>query len=119
MSHIDDMQVFCVMCKTEVPLDRKKRRSVTCSDECAKSRNNYLRERKELRKCKYCGTPSTPEEREDFRRWRRERKMAVKKAQRGDAEEYNELPPICPSCAVSITICGHTEEDVRVMKGEA
>jgi endogenous inhibitor of DNA gyrase (YacG/DUF329 family) len=70
-------KVFCVRCGDEVPEDRKKKRSVTCSDRCAKARNNYLRERKELRKCKYCGTPSSPEERADYRMWRRERKAAA------------------------------------------
>jgi len=69
-----DHPVFCVVCGKEVPSDRKKRRSVTCSEEHQKIRTNYLRERKELKKCKYCNQPSTPEEREEFKLWRRDRK---------------------------------------------
>lgn len=78
MSHLDEVPMFCVMCSTEVPLERKRKRSVTCSDDCSKKRGNYLRERKELRKCKYCNQPSTPEERDDFRAWRRDRKAQAK-----------------------------------------
>jgi hypothetical protein len=80
MSLLDEVKVFCVVDGVEVPADRKKRRSITCSDACATIRNNYLRDRKELRKCKYCGNPSTPEERDEFRAWRRERLVAKRAA---------------------------------------
>lgn len=73
MSQLDNVPVFCVVCGTLVPVERKIRRALTCSDACALARNSYLRERKELKKCKYCGNVSTPEERDDFRAWRRER----------------------------------------------
>jgi hypothetical protein len=77
---LENIKVFCVVDGVEVPPDRKKRRSITCSDECAKKRNDYLRERKELRKCKYCGNPGTPEERDEFRAWRRDKKVAARLA---------------------------------------
>jgi hypothetical protein len=76
------VKVFCVVDGVEVPDDRKKRRSITCSDECAKARNNYLREKKELKKCKYCGNPSSPAERDDFRLWRAERRAQAKAAKK-------------------------------------
>jgi hypothetical protein len=81
MSQLDSVPVFCVVCGADVPLERKKRRSVTCGEDCAKTRNNYLRERKELKRCKYCSQPSTPEERDDYRLWRKERKAAAKAAE--------------------------------------
>jgi hypothetical protein len=80
------VKVFCVVDGVEVPDDRKKRRSITCSDECAKARNNYLREKKELKKCKYCGTPSSPEERDEFRLWRSERRAKAKAAKKAEAQ---------------------------------
>jgi peptide subunit release factor 1 (eRF1) len=67
------MEVFCVMCGTPLSAERKKKRSITCGEACAKRRKNALRERKEMKRCKYCGQPSTVEERRDFARWRRER----------------------------------------------
>lgn len=82
---LDHVKVFCVVDGVEVPDDRKKRRSITCSDECAKKRNAYLREKKEMKKCKYCGTPSTPEERDEFRHWRAERKAKAKAAKKAEA----------------------------------
>jgi hypothetical protein len=54
-----------------VPEDRKRRRSITCKDSCAKTRNAYLRAKAEARKCKYCGQPSNPEERKLFKLWRK------------------------------------------------
>lgn len=79
---LDHVKVFCVVDGVEVPDDRKKRRSITCSDACAKIRNVYLREKKELKKCKYCGNPSTPEERDDFRLWRAERRAQARAAKK-------------------------------------
>jgi hypothetical protein len=84
---LEHVKMFCVVDGVEIPADRKKRRSITCSDACAKTRNNYLRERKEMRKCKYCGQPSTPEERESYRLWRkyeRDKKKATAKKEVGD-----------------------------------
>lgn len=78
-TYLDELAIYCVMCGEEVPLDRKKRRAVTCGENCAKQRNDYLRDRKELRKCKYCGNPSSAEERDEFRAWRRD-KLAAKRA---------------------------------------
>ena len=79
---LDHVKVFCVVDGVEVPDDRKKRRSITCSDACAARRNSYLREKKELKKCKYCGTPSSPEERDEFRQWRAERRAKAKAAKK-------------------------------------
>jgi hypothetical protein len=79
---LDHVKVFCVVDGKEVPPDRKKRRSITCSDACAAARNSYLREKKELKKCKYCSQPSTPEERTDFRLWRAERRAQAKAAKK-------------------------------------
>jgi hypothetical protein len=76
MANLDYVPVFCVVDGKPVPEDRKRRRSITCSVECAHTRNNYLRARKELRACKYCAVPSTVEQREDFKAWRRERRAA-------------------------------------------
>lgn len=90
MVNFYEIPVFCVVCGKEVPLDRKKRRSVTCSEECNKKRSNYLRERKELRRCKYCGVPATIAERDDFRAWRRERKAAKKAALKAEKEGLHE-----------------------------
>jgi hypothetical protein len=80
MSKLDEVKVFCVVDGVEVPPERKKRRSITCSDECAKKRNDYLRARKELRACKYCGNLSSEAERDEFRAWRRDRKVAARLA---------------------------------------
>jgi hypothetical protein len=66
---LDNIDVFCVVCGTVVPDDRKRRRSITCRDLCAKQRNAYLRAKAESRKCKYCNQPSTPEERRLFKQW--------------------------------------------------
>ena len=67
-------KVWCVMCGTDVPPERKAKRSVTCSENCSKKRKLYLRQRKEMSKCKYCHAPSTLEERKEFLQWRRERR---------------------------------------------
>lgn len=68
---LDTITVFCVVCGDVVPDDRKKRRSITCTDACGKKRNSYLRAKAEARKCKYCGQPSNPEERALFKIWRK------------------------------------------------
>lgn len=78
MSHLDSVPVYCVVCANEVPLERKKKRSVTCSEDHQRIRKNHLRASKELKKCKYCNQPATPEERADFKAWRRERKAKAK-----------------------------------------
>jgi hypothetical protein len=68
---LDDVEVRCVVCGDPVPVERKRRRSITCTDAHAKTRNNYLRARAEARKCRYCGQPSSPAEREAFKLWRK------------------------------------------------
>lgn len=73
MSQLDNVPVFCVVDGKEVPQERKKKRSITCSDECKKKRDNYLRARKEEKFCKYCHQPATLAQREDFRLWKLER----------------------------------------------
>lgn len=77
MANLDSVKVFCVVCGGVVPDDRKHRRSITCSDACAKTRNAYLRARAEAKRCKYCSQPSTPEQRDDFKAWRRERRAKM------------------------------------------
>ena len=64
-------KIFCVMCKNEVPADRLKRRSITCTDECAKARTRYLHRRVAKKKCRYCMQPATPSEQAMFKAWRR------------------------------------------------
>jgi hypothetical protein len=75
---LDNVEVFCVVCGTVVPLERKRRRSITCSDGCAKTRGAYLRARVEARKCKYCGVPASLEERAAFKAWRKSIRDAAK-----------------------------------------
>jgi hypothetical protein len=64
-------KLFCVMCGTEIPEERLKRRAVTCKEECAKERTRYLHRRTARRKCRYCMQPATPEEQSAFKRWRK------------------------------------------------
>lgn len=61
---------FCVMCRREIPADRKWD-AVTCSPECTKDRKNYGRSRKDQVECRYCFRPSTPEDRARYQAWRR------------------------------------------------
>jgi hypothetical protein len=74
---LDDVEVRCVVCGDAVSVERKRRRSITCTDAHAKIRNRYLRARAEARKCRYCGQPSTPEERKSFKRWREWEKKQI------------------------------------------
>jgi hypothetical protein len=71
MSNLDHIQVWCVMCRGEIPDDRKRRRSNTCSQDCASKRNKYLRARTDARKCRFCGQPCTEEEKASYRAWRK------------------------------------------------
>lgn len=77
MANLDHVPVHCVVCGVVVPDDRKKRRSITCTEACAKFRNAYLRARVEAKKCKYCGAPYGEEQREDFKAWRRDRRAKM------------------------------------------
>lgn len=69
--------LYCIICGNEVSLERKKKRSITCCDAHALERKNDLRQRKEMKACKYCGQPSTPALREEFKLWRRERRAKL------------------------------------------
>jgi hypothetical protein len=69
--NISNAKVFCVVDGNEVPHDRVKKRAITCSKECATKRRNYLRNRVDQVKCRYCQQPATPEETARFRRWRK------------------------------------------------
>lgn len=63
---------FCVWCRNEIPEDRERRRSVTCSDLCKVRIVAHRREKKDFKVCRHCNRPSTPEERVLYQRWRRE-----------------------------------------------
>jgi len=70
-----NQKVFCVMCTKEVPAERLRFRSVTCSDEHARLRQRLLRKRVDDRSCRFCHKPSTPAQRKAFarfRKWERE-----------------------------------------------
>lgn len=120
-------QMFCVVCQDPIPEERKWD-AITCSPECTKRRKDYGRSRKDQTKCRYCSRPSTPDERARYSAWRRWEKAGKKDPQSAASllrqvqrlqqkiAELDLLPSICPTCGVSITVCGHTEEDVRVMK---
>lgn len=75
MTEVEE-KIFCVMCKNEVPVERLKRRSITCTDACSKARTRHLHRRVDRKKCRYCMQPSTPEERADFKAWRKARAAA-------------------------------------------
>jgi hypothetical protein len=68
---LDDVRVVCVVCGSDVPIERKRRRSITCQDACAKERNRYLRKRADAKKCRFCGQPCTDEEKVSYRAWRK------------------------------------------------
>jgi hypothetical protein len=75
---LTDPEIFCVMCKEPVPLDRLKKRSITCSEKCQKERTAFLHRRVAAKKCRYCMRPATPEEQAAFRRFRKwEREQGV------------------------------------------
>jgi hypothetical protein len=78
--HLDEVKVFCTVCGDEVVDERKRRRSITCTRECAIKRNKYLRARTDARKCRFCGQPCTPEEKESYRAWRKFRREQAKTA---------------------------------------
>jgi hypothetical protein len=70
-----DRKTFCVVCTKEVPTERTKFRSVTCSEECTAIRQRLLRKRVDDRECRFCHKASTPTQRKAFsrfRRWERE-----------------------------------------------
>lgn len=73
MTHTHEVlpPTFCLICKSNIAEDRMLKRSVVCSDECAKARKRMLSALRDRRKCLICGKPSTPEERLQFQRWRR------------------------------------------------
>lgn len=71
MKTVNDEKLFCVMCGTEVPIERRKKRSITCGDACKKERTRYLHRRAERTRCRYCSQPCTPEEQASYKRWRK------------------------------------------------
>jgi hypothetical protein len=48
------MITFCTLCKTQIPLDRQRRRARTCNQECQKLYRKLYNEDLASRKCKYC-----------------------------------------------------------------
>lgn len=68
-SNVADHPVFCVWCGDQVPADRAKKRATTCSKEHANMRRNYLRNRVEMKKCRYCQQPASPEQIASWKRW--------------------------------------------------
>lgn len=75
--------VFCIWCGAEVPLERVRLKAITCCKEHAQDRRNFLRQRVDLKRCRYCMQPCTPEELADFRQWRRERNRQLSTASNG------------------------------------
>lgn len=67
---------YCVMCKKEIPAERKWD-SICCSSECTVARKNYGRSRKDQTSCRYCNRPSTPEERVRYQAWRKWEKKGM------------------------------------------
>jgi hypothetical protein len=63
--------LYCVMCGETMSEERKKKRSITCSDSCAKERTRYLHRRVARKKCRYCMQPATPDEIKLFKAWRK------------------------------------------------
>jgi hypothetical protein len=59
---------FCLMCKTEIPPERKSD-AITCSPECTKHRQAFLRSKRDAAICRYCYRPSTPEDRVRYNQW--------------------------------------------------
>jgi hypothetical protein len=64
--------MFCIVCQSEIGLDRTIKKAVTCSDECKKKLKAIRRSHRDEKVCRQCARPSTPEERTMFLRWRRE-----------------------------------------------
>ena len=72
------LDVFCVVCREQVPEDRKRRRATTCSKLCAQRRDKYLRAKTNAKKCRFCGHPCTPEDRASYRAWRKSMRQLAK-----------------------------------------
>jgi hypothetical protein len=84
-------RICCVICGSNVPEERMKKRAITCSPACGKERSNMLRRLLDSRFCRYCSRPATPEEQARFRRWRAwERKNPPTEAE----IEVSEHPPV-------------------------
>lgn len=49
------MTVFCVLCKSEIPVARQRRASVTCSPACQQEYRHQRRNERALWKCRLCG----------------------------------------------------------------
>lgn len=64
-----NLPVYCSICTTPVPPDRKRHRSVTCTPEHQALRSRILRAKQDQKKCRYCLRPVTPEQRSAFRRF--------------------------------------------------
>lgn len=58
VTRIDEAVIFrCVMCAGDIPQERARRGSVTCSRWCSQERRRQLRLQLAQRKCRYCGRP--------------------------------------------------------------
>jgi hypothetical protein len=51
------MQIFCVLCRSEIPEDRQRRRAVTCCPEHQKEYRRQRRAQLATRFCRLCGRP--------------------------------------------------------------
>ena len=71
-SDLHDLPMHCVVCQKVIPEDRDKRKATTCSPECLTIRKQALRNRMDLKRCRYCLRPSTPQDRAQFNRWRKQ-----------------------------------------------
>jgi hypothetical protein len=78
--HYRGTKRFCVMCKSEIPPERKWD-AITCGPECTKMRKQYGRSRRDQHQCRYCLHPSTPEDRVRFNMWRKWEKKGMAEEQ--------------------------------------
>lgn len=62
----------CLVCTTQIPPQRERMRSVTCSDACKEALRIRRLDILRTQKCPHCNHPSTPEEWQQFKRWRHE-----------------------------------------------
>jgi hypothetical protein len=51
------MKTYCVLCRSEIPADRQRRRAVTCSPEHQREYRYQRRSQRATRFCRLCGRP--------------------------------------------------------------
>lgn len=67
----DGTTIYCVMCGTAIPEERRRFKAVTCTEEHGKAYAEAKRKHKEGRECPICRKPSTPEDREAYKEFRK------------------------------------------------